>query len=158
MGVPAQHQIEFGVCRLAIDLRRVRQQDRKPVIGQLRNRLLDVVDPVIVRVVDADDMDALVAAHQGLGFIEQHANPHLLQPGDHADRVVVAEHAEDRPLDLRADPRQSFEGGVERPERLAAIVAGQHAEIVSQPRQQLGQTAHRPFVHIDVQIADLQDR
>src|SRR3984893_302434 len=37
MRVTAQYQVEIGVRRLAIDLGRVRQQDRKPVIGELGN-------------------------------------------------------------------------------------------------------------------------
>ena len=48
--------------------------------------------------------------------------------------------------------------GVERPEGLAAVVAGQNAEIVGDGRQQLDQPAHRAVVHVDMQIAELQDR
>jgi len=123
----------------------------------LGNGFLDVVDPVVVRVVDADEMDALIAALEGFGLVEQHADPHFLQPRDHADRVVVAEHPEDRPRDLCAHPRQSLEGRREGPERPPAIVAGQHADIVGQAREQLDQALHRPLVHVDVQVANLQD-
>ena len=48
--------------------------------------------------------------------------------------------------------------GVERPEGLAAVVAGQNADVVDDGRQQLDQPVHRAPVHIDMQIADLQDR
>src|SRR5579872_2361788 len=87
MGMTAQQQIEIGMRGLAIDLRRVRQQDRKLVVRDLGCGLLYVVDPEIVGIVDAGEVDPL-----------QHAYAHFLEPRHHPDRIVVAEHAIDRLL------------------------------------------------------------
>ena len=57
MGMAAEQQVEIGVGGLAIDLRRVRQEDGELVVRDLRGRLLDVVHAVVMGVVDAGEMD-----------------------------------------------------------------------------------------------------
>jgi hypothetical protein len=43
-----------------------------------------------VRVVDSGKMDALMIALDRLTFVKQHADAHLFQSGQHADRVVIS--------------------------------------------------------------------
>jgi len=69
MRMSAQEQIKIGICCLAIDLRRMRQQDREVVTGKLRRRFFDIVDPVVVSVIDPDQMDALIATLERFGLV-----------------------------------------------------------------------------------------
>jgi len=78
MRVPAEQEIEIGVRGLAIDLGRMRQQDRKFFSGYLRRGFFDVIDPIIVSVIDSNQMDALIASLERFGLVEQHPDPHLL--------------------------------------------------------------------------------
>ena len=43
-----------------------------------------------------------------------------------------------------------------RPKRRAAIISRHHAYIAFQVREELFQSSHRTFVHIDVEIADME--
>jgi len=156
MRMPAEQQVEIGMRRLPVDLGRMRQQDRKFAAGKARRGLFDVVGAVVVSIVDPDQMDVLVTAFEGFGLVEQHADAHLLERGDHADRVVVAQHAVNRPSDMLAHPCHTRDGRVVRPEGFPAIVAGQHAKIIGQVRQQLDQPPDRAFAYVDVQVADME--
>jgi hypothetical protein len=49
----AQKQIEIGICGLAVDFRRMRKEDREPAVWNVGCCLFDVVDPIVVRIVDA---------------------------------------------------------------------------------------------------------
>ena len=49
---------------------------------------------------------------------------------------MVAQHAVDRPREVRAHPRHSRDGRVERPEGLPAIVASQNTKVIGETRQQ----------------------
>lgn len=62
MGVAAEDQIEIGMRGLAIDLRRMRKQNGKTVRRNIGGRLLDIVDPKIMGVVDAGQINALTVA------------------------------------------------------------------------------------------------
>src|SRR5215831_6437468 len=61
MSMSAEQHIEIGMRSLAIDLGGVREQYRKFVGGDLRHGLLNIVEPVVVGVIDTDQMDALTA-------------------------------------------------------------------------------------------------
>ena len=61
----------------------------------LRRSLLNIVNPVVVSVVDAAQMNALVATHNRLGLVEQHSYADLLHSRNHADRIVIAQYAID---------------------------------------------------------------
>ena len=71
---------------------------------------------------------------------------------------MVTQHAIDRPREMPKHPRHPVDRGVERAEGLAAIVAGEHADVVVQARQQLDQPVHRRDTHVGVQVAEMQDR
>ena len=71
MGVPAEHQIEPGMRGLPIDLRGMRQEDGKFANRDTGSRLFDVVHPVIVSIVDADEMDMIPAPLDYLRLVEQ---------------------------------------------------------------------------------------
>jgi len=130
MRMSAEQQIEIGMRRLAIDLGRMRQQDRKFVVGELGRSLFDIVEPIVVSVIDTGQMEALIAALEHFGFVEQHANAHLFQLGDHADRIMVAQHAVDRGDDMRTHPCHPRDGCTERPVGFPTIIAGQYAKVV----------------------------
>jgi len=59
--VSAQHQVESSVCRLAIDLRRVGQEDRDAALWNSCRRFLDVVRAIEMRVVNTREVDRIVA-------------------------------------------------------------------------------------------------
>ena len=111
-----------------------------------------------MRVVDAGEMDRVIAAHDRFALIEQDPNTDRFEPRHHQNRIVVAEDGIGRLRQTRAQPRQSVEGSVERSVCLAAEVAGQNAEIAAQARQQLGELTHRVLAHIDMHVADMEDR
>ena len=107
-------------------------------------------------VIDPDQMNAPTAALERLGLVQQHADPHLLQGWDHADRIVVAQHPVYRGNQVRAHPRHARDRGIDRPEGFSAIVAGEYAKVVCQAGEQLDQPLHGALVQIDVQVADLE--
>jgi hypothetical protein len=51
--MPTQKQIEAGMGSLAVNLGRMRQQDRKRMVWNSGRRFFDIVDPVIVGIVNA---------------------------------------------------------------------------------------------------------
>jgi hypothetical protein len=59
MGMPAQQQVESGMASMAINLRGVGEQNGKGVGGNVGGRLFDVIDPIVMRVVDTGQIDAL---------------------------------------------------------------------------------------------------
>ena len=71
---------------------------------------------------------------------------------------MVAQDAVDRTLEVRPHPRQALYCFEVRAIGLAAVIAGQNADIVGDFRQQLQQAAHRPVVHVGMQIAEMKDR
>ena len=75
MGMPAQQQVESGVGGVAINLGSVGQQDGKGVDGNVGGRFFDVIDPIIMRVVDTDQIDALATSRERFALIEQYTNP-----------------------------------------------------------------------------------
>ena len=103
MGVSGEQHIKICRCRLAIDLRRVRQQDRKRGRRDLCRRFLDVLRSKEVRIINAGQMDKLIPAGESLAFIEQHSDAEPFEPRHHADRIVVAEDTVDRALKMRPD-------------------------------------------------------
>ena len=143
--------------RLPVDFRRMGQEDRKLVMRNPFGGLLDIVHAIEVGIVDAGKVKARAAAFDGLRFVEQHSDAHLFQRRYHANRVVIAENAVDRTLEV---PAQAFNAG-ERigigSECLRPIVAGKHADIVADAPHQLGYARHCRFAHLHMKIADLQD-
>ena len=62
MGVACQEDVEIGMRRLPVDLRRVRQQNREGVMRDAVCGLLDIVHAIEMRVVDAGKMNGWAAA------------------------------------------------------------------------------------------------
>jgi hypothetical protein len=81
--------------------------------GDFRGGLFDVVNPVVVRIVDASQIDALIATHQHIGFVKQQPNSHFLQARNHSNRVVVAQDGENRTVEMSPNPGHAFERRVE---------------------------------------------
>ena len=158
VGMPAQQQLEPRMRGLPIDFRGMRQQDRKLPGRHARCRLFDIVDPVVVGIVDADEVNVLPAPLDCRRLVEQHPDPDLLQVRYHAYRVMVAQDAVHRTLEVRPHPRQALYCCLIRAVGLPAIIAGQDTQIVGNCREQLDQAAHRPAVHVRMQIAEMEDR
>src|SRR6476660_9280982 len=93
MGVAAQQEIEFGISRLPIHFRCVRDQNRKLVEGYRGSCLLDVVHSVEMSIIDASEIKVLAAALNNFALVEQHPYSHGLQSRHHANCVVIPEHA-----------------------------------------------------------------
>src|SRR5262245_40654576 len=62
VGMATHKQIEPGMCSLAVDFRCMRQQNRKRDVWNFGRRLFDVVDPIVVRIVNAGQVNRFVAA------------------------------------------------------------------------------------------------
>ncbi len=158
MGVPGEQGVEPGMGGLTVDLGRMREQNRECVGRNIGRGLLDIVDAEEMRVVDPGKMDLLAVADDRLRFVQQHLYAHVLQFWNHADRVVIAEHAIDRPLRggrARGRPRRA------RPrtaQSLAAVVAGQHANVVFEPAKEFDEAIHRRSAHVGMEIAEMKDR
>src|SRR6478736_3645458 len=75
MGMAAQQEIEVGTGSPPIHFRRVRDQNRKLVVGYRDSRLLDVVHSVEMGIVDAAEMEALAAALNNVALVEQSSRP-----------------------------------------------------------------------------------
>ena len=60
VGMATEKQIEAGMCSLAINFRCMRQQDRKSVVRNFGCCLFDVVDPIVVRIVDAGQVNRFI--------------------------------------------------------------------------------------------------
>src|SRR3954447_13194290 len=108
------------------------QQNGKLVRRSLFSHLLDVVDTKEVSVVDPSQVNAISASGDGQALVQQHPDAEIFEPRHYTDCVVVAEHAVDRRLQTRPNPRQAIEGRSKRSPCLAPIVTGQDAQIVIQ--------------------------
>ena len=143
---------------LPVDLRRVRQQHEKLTLGDVGARLLDIVDAIEMRVVDAGQMDLRRRRGSSVTFsLSSMRNAHVLELGDHADGIVVSEHAVDGPPSCARTRATPSSARRERPERLAAIITGQHADVIVETRQELDQPVHGRPAHVRVQVAEVQD-
>ena len=92
-----------------------------------------------------------------LALVEENLYAHVLQSGDEADRVVIAEHAVDRSVERGANFRHSGKRGLIGAIGLAAVVAGEHAKVVVDPLEKRDHPLHRGFAHIDMEVAELKD-
>ena len=70
MSVAAQQEIESGVRCLPINFGSMRQQDREALLRNPGSRLLDIVDPVKVRIINPGDMNMVAFTLKNDTFIE----------------------------------------------------------------------------------------
>ena len=131
MGVAAQHQVEIRMGREPINLRRVGEQDGHRAAGNVLRRAVKVLQLIIMRIVDAGEVDHIAANRDPRPFVEQQSVAHCLHRRDHADAVVIAEDRVDGSVDVGAQTLEPREGVVAGAMRFRAIVAGQHAQIVT---------------------------
>ena len=124
MGVSAEHEVEAGVGGLAVDLGGVGEEDGGGVGRDVGGGVVDVVGAVVVGVVDTGEVEVLVSAGDGGGLVEEHADAHGFDGGEHADAVVVSEDGEDGAVEVETSLSEGVEHGVEGAEGLAAEVAG----------------------------------
>ena len=157
MGVSAEHEVEAGVGGLAVDLGGVGEEDGGGVGRDVGGCVVDVVGAVVVGVVDSGEVEVLVSAGDGGGLVEEHADAHGFDGGEHADAVVVAEYGEDGAVEVETSLSEGVERGVEGAEGLAAEVAGEDAEVVLEGGEEFDETLHGTGVHVGVQVGEVED-
>ena len=59
MSVAAEDQFEVSMRRLAVNFRSMRKQDGKFVVRNIGRRILNIICPEVMRVIDAGEMNAL---------------------------------------------------------------------------------------------------
>ena len=96
VGMATEKDIEAGMCGLAVNFGRMRQQDGESVARNFGCRFLDVIDPIIMRIVDAGEVDRFISARNDLAFVEQYSDSHVFKFGNHENRIVVSQHGVDR--------------------------------------------------------------
>src|SRR3954453_15116187 len=96
MRMSAQYDIEPSVGSLPIDFGRMREQNRKDMIGDIGSGPLDVINSIIMGVVDPGKIDVLLLLLNRRTFIEQHFYSHAFQTGNHADRIMITQNSVDR--------------------------------------------------------------
>jgi hypothetical protein len=57
--MPTQQQVKSSVGGVAINLRRVRKENRKSIVRNFCSRLFDVVHPIVMGVIDTGQIDAV---------------------------------------------------------------------------------------------------
>ena len=105
MGMSAQHDLKACVCSLPVNLRRMREENGNHIVWNGGGHFLNIIGAIVVGIINASQLDALVAADNRHEFIEEQSNPHRFDFGDHPDRVVIAEHRVDRHLEVFAHAR-----------------------------------------------------
>ena len=84
------------MCSLAVDLRRVGQENGEPVVWNFGCGFFDIVDRVIVRIVDAGQIDKLIATRDegSAGAAGGHDGRRLTSrdPRHLAHRATPADH------------------------------------------------------------------
>ena len=119
-------------------------------------RLVQVVHAVIMRVINAGEMNRRAMALDAHRFVEQHANAEILHARHHADGVVVAEHGVHLPLEMRAQLREAIERRLVGAAGAVAVVAGEHAQVVVQRAHALDQGVDKVRAHVEMQVAQVQ--
>ncbi len=157
VGVAAEHGPEAGVGGMPVDLRGVGQQQGAGVRRYPGDRLVDVVDLVIVGVVDPDQVQQGPVPLYSHRLVEQYPDAHVLEPGDQADAVVIAEHGIDRTLQLGADDAHARQGRADRAIGLGPVVPGEHAQVIVQPLHPFCDGLGDARVQVRVQVAEMQD-
>ena len=146
MRMPTEHEGKAGFGRLAVDFRRVRQQYREISLRYIRHGPSNVVCPVEVGIVDAGQMDSLIAAREGLAFVEQYPYVHGLQARDHLDGSHDCRaRRKSASLSLLRNFSTPSMSRLKRSVSLTPVIAGQHADIKTQGADDLEQMPHGPL-------------
>jgi len=87
VGMSTQKEIEAGMCGLAVNFGRMRQQYRKPIAWNFGRCLFDVIHPIIVGIVDAGEVDAFITARNWIALVEQYADSHFFKFGNHTGQA-----------------------------------------------------------------------
>ena len=90
--MPAQQEIESGVGGVPINLGGVGQQNRKGIGWNIGGCFFDIIDLIVMRVVDTGQIHALTTPRDSFALVEQYANSHVLETGNHANRIVIPQH------------------------------------------------------------------
>src|SRR5262245_4282084 len=108
-------------------------------------------------VIDSDHINVCSVALDYLEFVHEHANANILKGRNHPDRVVIAEHAEERSLERRTDTSNAVHRGIEGAKGLAAVVAGQNANVIVKTGGKLDHPIHGRRTHIRMKVAEVED-
>src|SRR6516165_7445136 len=109
------------------DLRRMRKQDCEAGGRDIRGSLLDAVNAVEMGIVNAADINPLIFSRYRYALVQQHLDSEVFQAWDQPDRVVIAEDAVYRRLQLGAYRPHALKHTIERAEGGAAKVTCQNA-------------------------------
>ena len=102
-------------------------------------------------------MNPLMTSPDRYGFIQQHLNTHLFKRRDHPNGVVIAQDTVNRTFQVRANHGKAFDGFAKGTVCFCAIVTGQDTKVILETRENVDQSLHRLLIHVDVQIADMED-
>jgi hypothetical protein len=102
-------------------------------------------------------MNAGAPALDRFRLVQQHPDAHLLERRHHANRIVLAEYAEDGSFKALMEARHAGKRIRIGSKCLRPLVSGQHADVVAGAAHEFGHASHRRFAHLHMEIADLQN-
>lgn len=85
-----------------------------------------------------------------------HPDAHVLQRGEHANRIVIAEDAVEGTLQRGAQASHAVDGGVVRPPGLRSVVASQKTDVVGKVRNEPRYFRHGLSAVLHMEVADLK--
>ena len=109
-------------------------------------------------VVNASQIDRCARTLDRLTFIQQHANSHRFEIGNHTNSIVIAKHSVDRPFNACQNSTNECKCIFKVAERRGTIITSQNAQIIFQSYKYLFKPAHRAIIHVRMEIAHVQQR
>ncbi len=116
----------------------------------------DIIDLIVMRVVNTGEIDALAIPGKRFALIEQYPNSHFLETRDHANRIVIAQHPIHHFSEMGPQLLHALKRIIKWSKCRGSIVSRYHAYIVLEIWEKFFQTSHRAFVHINVEITDVE--
>ena len=103
------------------------EQDRNIVVIDPLAGTIQIIKPVVMRIIDAHEMKRSLIPSDSDRFIEQYPDPHPLECRDHPDGIVIAEHTVDRILEMGPDALHARQRWLTRAKGLVPEIPGDHA-------------------------------
>ena len=154
--VPAEHEVIAGRRGVAVDLRRVREQDRWRAGRDRLARAMQVVGLVEVRIVHTGEIEAGTLALQHHRLVEQESVAGRFQRRHELDEVVIAEDGVHRRLEVAHQLGGILQRQVVGAAAAGAEVAGDDAEIVGHILQAADDGARQFRVDVEMQVAQVK--
>lgn len=118
---------------------------------------VEVQCPLEVRIIDACQIDGIIAARKSRRLVQQQMVSHGFHCRHHADGVVIAQHRIGGALDMCVQASQSLNRGFIGTICKSPIISGQHAEVIIQRLYEPDQHLQKCLVHIEVKIGEMQE-